>query len=333
MKTDRQTKKPYESVLFFTNGELIGDGFIKFPLISCFRDFFPKAKICWLTGKTPTVYAGAMSDIVKPYIDEVIENTGLGNSFQIFPNKIFKNRKFDLIVNTEKTLSSILTLKQINHNYFLSSAYNYFFSDFKPNSQYKKPDLLVERLSDLLSLATDIKPILKNNLDIPQKWLDIAQDLLKDFLDKKIVLLAVGAGGKFKCWSLENYINLAKKLKDMGIEPLFILGPQEQGWDIIIKKHLEWARFPLQETSEKHVYLTIALCKFAKVIVANDGGVGHIIASSNTPTISLWGPTDPKKSRPNGDNVHIIYSRNFGGNDMSFIDVGHVLEQIQKIII
>ena len=187
MKNDKIINKKYESVLFFTNGELIGDGFIKLPLVSCFRDFFPKAKICWLTGKTPTVYSSSMSDIVKPYIDEVIENTGLGNGFQIFPNKIFKNRKFDLIVNTEKTLSSILTLKQINHNYFLSSAYHYFLSDFKPSQKYQKPELLVERLSDLLSLATDTKPVLKNNLDIPQKWIDIAKDLLIDFFNQLFI--------------------------------------------------------------------------------------------------------------------------------------------------
>ena len=113
---------------------------------------------------------------------------------------------------------------------------------------------------------------------------------------------------------------------------MFILGPAELEWKKDIKRLMPHAIFPLQNTSENSVYLTIALGALADINVANDGGVGHILASSNQPTLSMWGPTDPLKSTPNGKNVFVIKSQDFGGNQMTDIPVEAVYAKILSLL-
>jgi ADP-heptose:LPS heptosyltransferase len=52
--------------------------------------------------------------------------------------------------------------------------------------------------------------------------------------------------------------------------------------------------------------LTIALAQRFAVSVANDSGVGHMLAAANTPLISLFGPTDPAKFAPISEKLSIL---------------------------
>jgi ADP-heptose:LPS heptosyltransferase len=63
---------------------------------------------------------------------------------------------------------------------------------------------------------------------------------------------------------------------------------------------------------EKHLSLsgkttlkqTAALIKLARLFIGNDCGPLHIAAAVGTPTISIFGPTDPQKLAPLGE-AHI----------------------------
>lgn len=56
--------------------------------------------------------------------------------------------------------------------------------------------------------------------------------------------------------------------------------------------------------------------KNATVVVTVDTGLGHVSAALNTPTISLYGPTDPKKVGALGKNAVHLQSINSSGNDV-----------------
>ncbi|MBY0281207.1 MAG: lipopolysaccharide heptosyltransferase family protein [Alphaproteobacteria bacterium] len=325
------------SVLIYSNGELIGDGMMKMPFIRALPRAFPNAQVTWLAGRHKTIFKTALHPLVSPYIHNIVDQTGFGERWphiwQKPWEKTFSNQNFDVIIDTEKKIIPALMLKQIPHKLFISSAFKWNFSEKKPNTSYKKPLLLVDRLLDLLTVATEKKANPIYDIEIPEKWMVIASDLMKDFLGKKkIVLLAPGAGGRFKCWPLEKFVGLAQRLEDEGAQPLFILGPAEPEWRKDIEKLMPSAIFPLQNTTENSVYLTIALGALADVNVANDGGVGHILASSNKPTISMWGPTDPLKSTPNGQQVIVVKSQDFGGEEMYDIPLSAIYEKVTTIL-
>jgi heptosyltransferase II len=43
-----------------------------------------------------------------------------------------------------------------------------------------------------------------------------------------------------------------------------------------------------------------ALCKHAKLFVGNDSGVSHLASAVGTPTVTIFGPTNPNRYRPRG---------------------------------
>ena len=46
-----------KSILVFSNGEKIGDGIIKLPLLNEFKRRLPNYKLYWMTDQGSTVYA------------------------------------------------------------------------------------------------------------------------------------------------------------------------------------------------------------------------------------------------------------------------------------
>jgi ADP-heptose:LPS heptosyltransferase len=323
-----------KNILVYSNGELIGDGMMKLPFIKALKTSFPTAKITWLCGRHPTIFKTALYPLVEDSIDKVIDQTHIGNHWHDLWQKPWKKHKdlesyYDMIIDTERKPLSSIILKQIPHKQYISASTGWFFSDKKPLKPYKDPCLLLNRLLDLVWVASNQRVTPSSVVDVPKKWQELAKTLLPS---GNLVALAPGAGGRFKCWPLINFVNLAKKLKEANYLPIFILGPAETEWQDEIKNHLPDALFPLQQTIEKSPYLTIALAQQAKLVIANDGGVGHILAASGKPIISLWGPTDPNKSTPNNNHVTIVRSQDFGGKSMSDIPVQAVFEKALNLL-
>jgi heptosyltransferase-2 len=63
------------------------------------------------------------------------------------------------------------------------------------------------------------------------------------------------------------------------------------------------------------------------VFVGHDTGVTHLAAAVKTPTVALFGPTDPDVWRPLGDHVEII--RGEGGR-IDAISVATVVERTRR---
>ena len=66
-----------KNILFFSNGEKIGDGLIKLPFIYEVRKRFPNTKICWMTNEGSTVYNSRLKNIASQYIDMIYESVKL----------------------------------------------------------------------------------------------------------------------------------------------------------------------------------------------------------------------------------------------------------------
>jgi len=325
-----------KSVLIFSHGELIGDGMMKLPFINALNAAFPNAEITWLSGRHPTIFASALAPLVQGKIHTIINHTKLGDSLGdvLFRRwkSVLPKHSYDIIINTDQHLLPNIMLKSIPHTMFISASLKWMLSDQKPpltagQTRYKKPILLLNRLMDLLTAATQKTVMPVFGINIPPAIREHAKSLLPHGTN---VLLAPGAGGRFKCWPLRNFIDLGNRLIADGINVGYILGPAEQEWQPILARGVKTAFFPLQETTEKSVFMTIALARLADLSIANDGGVGHIMASADHPLISMWGPTDPYKSTPNGARVHVMYARDYGAPAMDTLTVDMIYEQAKK---
>ena len=66
-----------KKILVFSNGEKIGDGLIKLPLLYEIKKRFPNTKIYWMTNEGKTVYNDRLKNIASQYIDEFFEQANL----------------------------------------------------------------------------------------------------------------------------------------------------------------------------------------------------------------------------------------------------------------
>jgi ADP-heptose:LPS heptosyltransferase len=79
------------------------------------------------------------------------------------------------------------------------------------------------------------------------------------------------------------------------------------------------AKFPLQDydawgTAQLTISHTLAVAKCLDAAVANDSGVGHMLAASDCRLISLFGPTSAEKLAPRVSAGKIICAQDFGGS-------------------
>ena len=146
-----------KKILVFSNGEKIGDGIIKLPLLYEIKKRLPEHQLIWVTNLGETAYNNQLKNIAKHYIDEIIEQADLKPFFwqKISKKYNFEKCKYHYIFDTQKAFYRTLALKRIKCDKFISATANGFFSSV----DFKKKDKKVRNyyLDDLFSLLDLIK--------------------------------------------------------------------------------------------------------------------------------------------------------------------------------
>jgi len=137
-----------------------------------------------------------------------------------------------------------------------------------------------------------------------------------------VVAVHPGSGGQRKCWPLERYRDLTRELTARGIRVLLLCGPA----DIDIARAFDQRLPPGAVLAEPRELWTLAgLLQRADLFIGNDSGPGHMAAAVGTPTISLFGPTDPVLWQPVGERCRVLRARN---KSMDSLEVEEVLEAV-----
>ncbi len=124
-----------------------------------------------------------------------------------------------------------------------------------------------------------------------------------------IVVLHPGSGGKKKCWMVERFLGLARRIvRESDLVPTILWGPADDGVRQEFHAGLVGEeRYPSVE--HKPLAEVARLLGRAKAFVGNDSGVTHL-AARRCPTVALFGPTDPAVWRPLGPRVKVIAAEN-----------------------
>lgn len=97
------------------------------------------------------------------------------------------------------------------------------------------------------------------------------------------IIIHPGSGAPIKCWPEAQFRALADALRARGWDAAFLCGP------------VEIARGLTTDIVQAPDLPALAsLLARAKLFIGNDSGPGHIAAAVGTPTLSLFGPTDPR---------------------------------------
>jgi heptosyltransferase-3 len=164
-------------------------------------------------------------------------------------------------------------------------------------------------------LATVLEPLGVELRDpVPRLKIDRNRD------EKSILGFHPGSGSRAKNWPLERWSEFVETIAPR-FERLLLIGGEADG-EVVRAFQPRRCAPGFEAMIRASLWdLARALSRCA-VFVGHDTGVTHLAAAVKTPTVALFGPTDPGVWRPLGDHVEII--RGEGGR-MDAISVATVL--------
>lgn len=132
--------------------------------------------------------------------------------------------------------------------------------------------------------------------------------LLSEGVRKDAPLIALCPGStnsRAKRWPAERYAALADKFAtEAGANILLIGSPDELEVSREVEKGMQ--QRPIVLTGRTDLAQAVAVLSIADVLITNDTGPAHISAALNRPTLVIFGPTDPRTTRPFSNVAEII---------------------------
>jgi ADP-heptose:LPS heptosyltransferase len=146
--------------------------------------------------------------------------------------------------------------------------------------------------------------------------------LLADLPQSKYLLGIVAGGGRnpgqvveAKNWSSEGYSNVIGKLLENHDVTILFFGKDEDALiagDILNCVQIKHPDTRVERVANLCDKTTIrqaaALLKKCHVVLTNDTSLMHLAAAVGTPTVSIFGPTDPANLAPRGSMHHVVVS-------------------------
>ena len=112
------------------------------------------------------------------------------------------------------------------------------------------------------------------------------------------VVIHLGSSSPAKCWPVANFHALANVLQKKGWHTALLCGP--------VERECQPAVGGLPVLHPPDLRSLAGLLAKAALFIGNDSGPGHIAAAVGTPTLTLFGPTDPELWAPRGKHSQIL---------------------------
>jgi len=156
-----------------------------------------------------------------------------------------------------------------------------------------------------------------------QKFIDEFADKSKNFL----IGLHVGAGKPNNRWSLDKYAALVSRINRNYSTNFYLTGGWAEKEELnYLSNHCE---IKFGKYINKPVPQIAALISMSDLFISNDTGIMHVAGTTDTPQISIFGPTNPFNWAPIGMNKYFIRKSELI-DDVSVDDAYHLCELILK---
>jgi heptosyltransferase-2 len=121
-----------------------------------------------------------------------------------------------------------------------------------------------------------------------------------------VVALGTGSANSLaKRWPAERFAELNDRLQIQLGAAVILLGSPDEG-DVTAEVVKLSKRNPVDLAGETELDEAAALLSVSDLMITNDMGLAHVSPAVGTPTIVLFGPTDPETTRPFSENAEVI---------------------------
>jgi len=308
----------------------MGDLMHALPALTEAKEHFKEIEFDWVVDKS-------FSEVPKwhPAVNKIITTDHRNwkkqllspNSRKAFRSVIYEinSTNYDLVIDMQNNLKSAFVSFMCKHQVIGMDSKS--VREYPAHLSYNKKISIskelhaITRQKILLSNALGYSTSSSNDYGISD--LEFKEPSFN--LPNEYVTLVQNASWKTKQWSIPNWQLLVKHLDNSGIEMILPSGNEEE-----YQRALKISSF-----SEKaHVLRPLPLnqiayiMKKAKFSVCSDTGLAHLSALVNTPSITLYGPTDTKLIGTEGKNqLHLVGSN----NNINSISVDDVISKLPSM--
>ncbi len=312
--------------------EGLGDALLKMPFLRAIARAYPGQPIWWIATHQ-TSMAHELAPFVRPLLARVIEHAGLTTPAKEVVPRLRQLPAFELVFDSRTRLMTVLMARLfLKYRGFYCCLPGYALSDRRPPGRWARPRGIAARMLSLAEAATQRPPNWEGSFDISAAARRLAAERLPD--GPTYVGLAPGSREARKNWPGERFVALALALAAAGHTPVFLIGPQERELLATLRAAVPSARFPEADPVDPtlglaRLELAIAVGERLAVAVANDSGIGHLLAAIGTPLVTLFGPTEVARWAPFSRRGVILKASDFGATAMEAIPVEAVLKAVE----
>ncbi|MGH7936131.1 MAG: glycosyltransferase family 9 protein, partial [Chthoniobacterales bacterium] len=143
------------------------------------------------------------------------------------------------------------------------------------------------------------------------------------------IAIHAGSGSETKNWPIEKWIELARQLVEPndGNKLLLVGGEADLARLAALRAALPNERAELAENLS--LPELAARLQSSRLFLGHDSGISHLAAAVGTPSLLLFGPTDPAVWAPANSHVRVLRAASL---TMERIEVGEVLEALRKLL-
>ena len=304
----------FKNILVVHFGQL-GDVVLALPALRGIREKYPDARITLLLGKA----TGEAAKLARLSDDQILVDRVLlrdGNRLRSIASifavvRHIRSRRFDLIIDLHSLSETNLFgfLSRVKYRLYANREGRSldWLSNFDPRPPREdKSKHAADRYFDVL------KPLDIETSTRPFRFQPSAADIVHvnsaffsrpvPGLDRSIGLFP-GAGNPSRCWSLNNFAELATRFVEARLRPVVFLGPEEAAMKGEVAK-----RFPLDTLIVDGLTIPqfVAAVAVLAAFVGNDTGPIHLAACAGVPIVLLLDERAPTTYLPLTDELKVV---------------------------
>lgn len=291
-----------------------GDVVQTLPLLHALRHSFPDATIGWAVQKSfaPLLYG-------HPYIDNlhVLASKKLGPCLKL--GNELRDAKYDVVLDAQGLFVSGLVSRlssaprRIGYNW-RREANNIFLTD----SSVVATDR-VHMVEKILRLG-DAIGIQRAPFEKDAYLASRPVSRFETTTVTRTAALVVGASVASKTLSPNHWADVATQLWEDGYTPVLIGGPQEE---TVAEQINQQSGYPLINLAGKTSFTELAgVLSRASVVISSDTGALHLAVAVGTPSVGLFGVTDPVRTGNTwGTAPHVVLDAGGSAEHRNFRDV------------
>jgi len=287
----------------------IGDTVLLLPALKALRRCFPRSHITAVGNPGPLSLAIPPADEVRS-ADKALWAVLFSPAS---PNRELRPylRGFDLAVVYTEDEFLIRGLEKAGVRQVIS------WPPF-PRERIHEADHLLAALTPLGIVDEDPTPRIESLKDVKGIWERLN-------LGERVLAVHPGSGSPEKNWSPERFAGLILWAEEeLNISPLLLCGPADEE----AVEGVVWALGKRPPVAEDLPLREVAsVLRRCSAFVGNDSGITHIAAAVGTPTVALFGPSDPEVWAPRGPKVKVVAS-----NRMDNLPIAAVQNALKRIL-